>query len=228
MTRHFAPLTIGLVGAAILVALGLWQVQRLDWKRGILSEIETTIAGAPQPLPETPDAAAHRFLPVAVEGEIGAGELHVLVSRKLVGAGYRIIAPFETEAGRRILIDRGFVPTEDKAADRPAGPARLEGNLHWPAERSDFTPENDRDGNIWFAREVPVMAEALDTEPVLLVVREAAPGAPGITPLPVSAEGIPNDHLQYAITWFSLAVLWLAMTGLWLARGRIAKKGNGP
>ena len=62
------------------------------------------------------------------------------------------------------------------------------------------------------------MAEALDTEPLLVVAREVTPADPGVTPLPVSTAGIPNDHLQYALTWFSLAVIWVAMTTYWIFR----------
>ena len=76
------------------------------------------------------------------------------------------------------------------------------------------------DRNIWFARDVDVMAETLDTEPLLIVMREGAGPDPKITPLPVDTARIPNDHLQYAITWFSLAAIWLAMTVLFLRRRR--------
>ncbi|ETX30971.1 SURF1 family protein [Roseivivax isoporae] len=226
MKRLAAPLLIGLVGAAILVALGIWQVQRLEWKRGILTEIETTITADPVPLPApgAADPEADRYLPVAARGTIAPGELHVLVSRKQQGAGYRIIAPFETEDGRRVLLDRGFVPTEAKAAPRRIGATRITGNLHWPEERGGFTPENDLSDNIWFARDVAAMAEALGTEPLLVVVRTETPQAPGLVPLPVSAVGIPNDHLQYAITWFSLALIWLGMAAIWIRRGHFAKE----
>ncbi len=224
--RLVAPLLIGLAGAAILVALGLWQVQRLDWKRGILTEIETEISADPQPLPADPDPAEHRYLPVTLEGSIGPKELHVLVSQKVVGAGYRVIAPFTTEDGRRILVDRGFVPDDAKDEARRIGETALKANLHWPDERNSFTPANERERNIWFARDVAEMAEVLDTEPLLAVVRAETPAAPGIGPLPVSTSGIPNDHLQYAITWFSLAAVWLGMTLVWIRRRSFAPEGS--
>ncbi|UMA63812.1 SURF1 family protein [Roseivivax marinus] len=224
MKRLIAPLLIGLVGAAILCALGIWQVQRLAWKEAILDDITSTISGpADTTLPSDPDPQADRYRPVQLDGTVDEGELHVLVSQKRVGAGYRVIAPFTTEAGRRVLIDRGFVPTEDKDLERPAGEATITANLHWPQETGSFTPETDRDRNIWFARDVAAMADALGTEPILAVVRLEEPPVPGVTPLPVSTEGIPNDHLQYAITWFSLAAVWIAMTGIWLRRGHFSK-----
>ena len=179
---------------------------------------ESTISGAPAPLPGSYDPATDRYQPVALEGAIGSGELHVLVSQKRQGAGYRIIAPFTTAQGRTILIDRGFVPNDAKEASRRIGETAIRANLHAPEERSGFTPDNETGRNIWFARDVGAMAEALGTEPILAIVREETPPAPGIDPLPVSSEGIPNDHLQYAITWFSLAAVWLGMTLVWVRR----------
>ena len=56
------------------------------------------------------------------------------------------------------------------------------------------------------------MAAALGTEPVLVVAREISGFATDTTPLPIDTSGIPNDHLQYAITWFALALIWAGMT----------------
>ncbi|MBF9035484.1 SURF1 family protein [Rhodobacterales bacterium HKCCE2091] len=208
LKRLIGPILFGFGGVAVLVALGVWQVQRLEWKQGVLADIEARIAAEPVALPDTPDPEADRYLPVTAEGEIGDENIRVLVSLRGEGAGYRIISPFET-GGRRVMIDRGFIPVEDHVPG--GGPARVTGNLHWPDELSGSTPDPDLMRLIWFARDVTSMADALGTEPVLIVAREIEPGY-GPRPLPIGTEGIPNDHLQYAITWFSLAVLWMGMT----------------
>ncbi|WP_460274178.1 SURF1 family protein [Celeribacter sp. ULVN23_4] len=221
--RMIFPLVIGIAGCAILIALGTWQLRRLEWKQGVLAEIEAKIAAAPAPLPAEIDPSM-KYLPVVVSGEIGAEELHVLVSRKQVGAGYLIIAPFVTEDGRRVLLDRGFVPDEAKDAlrdaARSAGAVTVTGNLHWPDDMNNSTPAPDMGRNIWFGRDIPAMAAVLKTEPVLIVAREST--GEGIEPMPVGVEGIPNDHLQYAMTWFSLCIVWLGMTLflLWRIRAR--------
>ncbi len=226
MRRILGPLLIGILGTAVLIALGVWQVQRLAWKEGVLADIEARIAAEPVPLPAEPDPEADRYLPVAVSGEIGEDELHVLVSTRAEGAGFRVIAPLATEAGRRVMVDRGYVRNEAKEADRPTGAADIVGNLHWPDEVDGFTPEPDPDANIWFARDVPRMAEALGTEPVLVVVRQMSLSAPGLTPLPVDTAGIPNDHLEYAVTWFGLAAVWAAMSMflVWRTLGRTGRR----
>ncbi|CUH75736.1 SURF1 family protein [Tropicibacter naphthalenivorans] len=218
MKRILAPALFGLIGIAILVSLGTWQLQRLEWKRAILDRIETTIAGNPQPLPRLISPAEQTYMSVAMDGSFGDGALYVLVSVKRQGPGWRVISDFTTQDGRRVLVDRGFTPIESKAAPRPGAAAQITGNLLWPDDRNSSTPENDVAGNTWFARDVAQMAEALNTEPLLIVARDVRPSDPTLTPMPVDTAGIPNDHLQYAITWFSLAAVWLIMTGVWIMR----------
>ena len=220
MRRSLFFILIGLGGAAILVALGVWQVQRLAWKEAIIAEIDARIVAEPVALPADPDPETDAYLPVTVSGEVGAEALHVLISQKRQGAGYRVVAPMTLENGRRILVDLGFTPTQNKDAIATEGTTTLTGNLQWPDEVDSFIPEPDLARNIWFARDLPAMAAALDTEPLLVVARAGDLPDRKITPLPVSSARLPNDHLQYAITWFSLAAIWLAMSFLFLRRRR--------
>ncbi|MFB9150877.1 SURF1 family protein [Roseovarius ramblicola] len=219
------PLIFGIAGVAVLLGLGKWQLDRLAWKEGILADIEARISAAPVALPDDADPEADRYLPVRVTGGMSARTLRVLVSRKQVGAGYRLISALDTGT-RRVLLDRGFIKVgEDIPA--PAGAVTVTGNLHWPDDRLSSTPENDVPGNMWFARDIAQMAEVLGTEPLMIIARELSPPEQGVTPLPVDTRGIPNDHLNYAITWFSLAAIWAAMTGAFIWRGRRAAKGAG-
>jgi surfeit locus 1 family protein len=94
----------------------------------------------------------------------------------------------------------------------------ITGNLHWPDEQDDWTPEPDPTG-IWFARDVPRMSAALATDPIMVVVREyqiqrlTTPlQQMPFQPLPLDPGVIKNDHLNYAVTWFSLALVWALMT----------------
>jgi surfeit locus 1 family protein len=223
MRRTLFLLIFSLAGLGVLLWLGTWQFQRLAWKQEILSEIDSRIAAEPVPLPQQVSEDEDKYLPVTVSGDMEPGEIHVLVSVKQVGAGYRIIQSFSTE-DRTILVDRGFVPTTAKQTDRLTGPMEVTGNLHWPDEIDSYTPEADIDSNIWFARDVPNLAAALGTEPILLIARSQTD--PGVTPLPVDTAGIPNDHLQYAITWFGLALVWAAMTGYFLWRNRAPSESD--
>ena len=208
---------VGGLGFVALVSLGLWQLQRLAWKEGVLATIETRIAAEPVSLPEAPDPEADRYRAVRFEGEILPEELHVFWVTEAEGAGYRVISPFVTDEGRRILVDRGYIRATDKENTRPTGRAELAGNLLWPDEGDWTTPPPEVDTNILYARDIAYMSEHLNTEPLLVVVRT---GAENPTPLPVSTKGIPNNHLQYVITWFSLALIWAAMTAAFLLRTR--------
>ena len=222
--RRILPLLIfGLAGLALLVGLGIWQVQRLAWKEGVLAEIEARISAAPVGLPETA-TAADRYLPVQARGEIGAEALRVLVSRKQAGAGYRLISVLETD-GRRVLLDRGFIPVAREVPAPPEGKITLTGNLHWPDDRTAATPENDVAGNIWFARDIAQMAGVLGTEPLLIVARQVSPPEQGVTPLPVDTGDIPNDHLEYAVTWFSFALIWAVIVAVLIRRQTGAARG---
>ena len=220
--RHAITLLGALLGLALLLSLGVWQVQRLGWKEGVLADLEARLYGPPEPLPAEPDPVADEYAPVRLEGAIGDEALRVLASSKRLGAIWRIVSPFELDDGRRLLLDRGAIPAMRE--DVPAGGrATVLGNLHWPEERDGWTPEDDPSENVWYARDVARMAEALGTEPVMVVAREVtmASGAPAeVAPLPLDTEGIPNDHLGYAITWFGLAAAWAAMAAALLLRGR--------
>ncbi|MBP7001484.1 SURF1 family protein [Amaricoccus sp.] len=221
MTRRMiGPLIFGLAGVAILIALGVWQLHRLEWKRGVLAEIEARMTAAATDVPASPTEAADEYRHVAVAGTLEPGEVHVYTSAPPWGVGYRIVAPLRLGDGRRVLLDRGFVPIADKEAPRPPGRIRIEGALLWPDETDGWTAAPDLDKNIWLARDVPAMAAALGTEPVLIVA-SATDDPTGPTPLPVGVN-IPNDHLQYALTWFSLAAVWAVMTGylLWRIKRR--------
>ncbi|MEP5730624.1 MAG: SURF1 family protein [Sulfitobacter sp.] len=219
MSRALFLIIIGLGGAAILVALGVWQMQRLAWKQGVIADINARIVAASVAIPAQPDPTTDRFLPVEATGRFTGDTRRVLVSQKETGAGYRLITVFETE-DRRVLVDRGFVASDDKGIATPHLQVTVQGNLQWPQEIDSFTPEPDRANNIWFARDVPTLAAELKTDPVLIVARNVTNDDPVVTPLPVDTSRIPNNHLQYAITWFSLAAVWLAMSLLFLRRRR--------
>jgi surfeit locus 1 family protein len=219
MRKIVGPVLTGVIGVAILLGLGIWQVQRLHWKETLLEAISARIGASPVELPLDPDPLRDRYLAVTVAGSFLPGEIHVLTSTADGTPGYYVVAPFEAR-GRKILVERGVIPIEAAGEARPAGPAEVTGNLQWPDEKDLFTPEPDLKADIWFARDVPAMADRLETEPVMVVARNDT-GA-GIVPQPVGVEGIPNNHLNYAITWFSLAAIWAGMTVLlvWRIRRR--------
>ena len=223
MGRLIFPLLLGLVGCAVLIGLGVWQLERLQWKEAKLAQIDAKITAAPVALPASVTEKDDIYLPVMVQGRLLGPEALVLTGLNAAGAGYRVIGAFEVAGGpRKIMVDLGFVAEADRGFARPTGPMMVSGNLNWPAEKDSYTPEPDLLRGIWFAREVERMANVLGTEQVLVVARSIDPAIPAISPLPVDTSSVPNDHLNYAITWFSLALVWLGMTCLlvWRIRRR--------
>ncbi|RMC34959.1 SURF1 family protein [Paracoccus alkanivorans] len=221
MRRYLFPLILGVIGCAILVGLGIWQLQRLEWKEEMLAEIQAQIDAPAVPLPAKIDPSM-KYMPVTVSGTTTGDEIDLLSHTKEQGGGYQIVSRFITNDGREIMVDRGFVPQEARQVER--GPVRLtiRGNLHWPDEKNGSTPAPNLDENIWFARDVPAMADALKTRPILVVASSVEGDAQGVEPIPVAIEGIPNNHLSYAMQWFMIAVVWAGMTAalIWRIRQR--------
>lgn len=219
MRRILIPVIFGLAGIAVLIWLGMWQVQRLGWKQDVLAQIDARIAADPVAVPASPDPERDQYLSVQATGQLQTDMLRVLVSQKQVGAGYRLISALQM-AERAVLVDRGFIKVDGTAPDAAPGDITITGNLLWPDDRNSSTPENDVTGNIWFARDIDQMAKQLGSDPLLIIARNTSPVDAGVTPLPVDSGAIPNDHLSYAITWFSLAFIWAMMTLYFLWRQR--------
>ena len=224
MRRIWFIVFIGFAGTACLLYLGKWQIDRLYWKLDVLNKIDQKIAAAPVPLPAEPSESVHKYLSVEISGQFLQESIRVLASKKRYGAGYRIIHVFRTN-GRRLLVDLGFVGLETDYDVDLINDISLVGNLHWPDEVDNFTPEPDLENNIWFARNVERVASALQTEPILIILKDSTLKDQNIKPMPIDTTHIPNDHLQYAITWFSLAIIWALMSCLfiWTTRQKALK-----
>lgn len=220
MRRYVFPVLMGIVGVAILMSLGFWQLRRMEEKRVYLDEIAARISDAPIPLPARPEEGRDKFQAVTAEGRFTGEYLEVLAGRKGASPGVMVIEAFALPDGRRIMVQRGFVEEEARGLPRAPREAKVEGNLHWPQDANSSTPPPDVKTGLWFARDVPAMAEKLETEPTLIVA--SAPTGDGIAPMPVDTAGIPNDHWGYAIQWFLLAATWAGMTLflLWRIRAR--------
>ncbi|MGB0901825.1 SURF1 family protein [Halocynthiibacter sp.] len=214
-------LVFGITGLIILVWLGSWQVSRLAWKTDALAEIDARIQATAVALPEQPDPIKDRYLPVTVTGLASPG-VQVFATAKNQGAGYRMISIFDVQ-GRKILLDRGFRRQDTVDDLDTAVELTVTGNLLWPDEVDGFTPAPD--GTTWYARDIPAIAMSLDVDPILIVARNVTPNTFIARPMPVTSDGIPNDHLGYAITWFSLAFIWLVMTAavVWRIRQQTPK-----
>lgn len=227
-------LATGALGVLVLLALCLWQVRRLEWKEGVIAVLEARLAAEPAPLPAVFDPERQEFSRVRLAGRFdgapgahGFADAPLLASLRPHGPGYRVIQPFETAEGRRVLVDRGFVPLAEKneggAAARPTpapeGEISLVGALRWPEEGDDGPDFGARD-NVWTERDIAEMAGLFAAEPVLIVAETSTALGPWPVPQPIAAIDVPNNHLGYALTWGGLALVWAAMTGFLALRRR--------
>jgi len=229
------PTVAAAVVFAILCGLGLWQLERLQWKEALIARVEAGLASAPVPAPppaEWPglDLGAAEYRPVVVRGTFDHDrEIHVvytLVTPKgpKGGIGYQVFTPFRTEGGWWVYVNRGFVPRESadpatRSGGQVAGETTVTGLLRQPGHRAWFMPSDDPAGNAWFSRDPVLFAvtAGLPADAVAPYVIDAArdPTLPG--GLPQGGETLisfPNNHLQYVITWFGLA---LALAGVYVA-----------
>ncbi len=217
MRRNLPFLISSAIVLTILVSLGNWQVRRQGEKNAYIAAIEAKLEAAPVAPPVTATPENDQFLAVTLEGRFTGPEVHMLVSTRDHGAGYRIIQAFET-GERRVLVDRGYIRLESKDTPRPTGDMQVNGNLHWPVERDSYTPEDDVQANIWYARDVAKLSKSLNTEEVLVIAATSLPNDSTILPLPVNTSSIPNRHLEYIITWYGLAAVWVVMSLYFLKR----------
>jgi len=225
---------------AVSLGLGIWQMERREWKRGILDRIAVNQAAAPISLDELlkGDPLRREYGRVTVAGTFAHDKEFYLAARSLKNkVGLQVVTPFRTDDGRIVLFDRGWVPQESKdparrAAGQVQGRVELTGIVRRNQERRQFAPENVPDRNVWFHVDVPLMRSMAGgkADPKLDAFFLEADAAANPGGVPVGGQtrtDIPNDHLQYAITWFLIA---LAMAGVYLAyhweNGRLTLFGH--
>jgi surfeit locus 1 family protein len=202
------------LGLLLLLGLGTWQVQRLHWKEGLIAERNAALAAAPVPLPKSLEAArALEFHPVRAEGEFLNDRELYLNAQSLSGApGFHVITPFRLADGGIVLIDRGFVPTERRApqsrsAGEIADSTAVTGLLRLPEPPGWFTPANEPQKNSWFSIDIAAMAQAAGTGSALpfYIDADKTPNPGGWPQGGQTITDLPNNHLQYALTWYALA-----------------------
>lgn len=202
-----------------LIFLGTWQVQRLDWKQDLIDKLQDRSAQAPAAIPAGPlNADDHEFLPIRVTGVYDNEQEFHLVNRSLNGeAGINVVTPLRLKDGGTILVNRGWVPFEMRdVALRPegllAGEQTVTGLLRFVKPRSTIerwvVPENEPGNNAWFNIDPDAMARQAGLQSLppyyILSSDQSERGQ-----LPRGRQWSPdvrNDHLQYAITWYSLAL----------------------
>ena len=228
------PTLITIPGVLVLLGLGTWQVQRLYWKEALIAERQAGFTG-----PVTPWSEAANRLPqlywhrVSASGHFLNDRELVLAARSMNGnAGYHIVTPFAIEGGPVLLVDRGWVPLDRKdAATRSPGQLEglvtITGILRAAHQQNWLTPDNEPDKNFWFWIDIPAMARFAHVEDRIVgegYLEADATANPGGFPIGGQTRiDLPNDHLQYAITWYALAV---ALTVIYVLSSKDAARAD--
>lgn len=223
MTFRPLPILTAFAAAALVILLGLgtWQLQRRAEKHALLAQIAARQDAPAAPIEiliATGDYAAFRKA-VALGAFDHAKEAYVYAPRAdggLTRLGKKVLTPFHLTSGDTILVDRGWVSLEwssadhDKSVPEPEGEVEIEGVLRPSAVPGAFTPPAEPDKRLFYARDTAAMAKSmgitLKTGLVLELTRRLG------NPEPLSATiDIPDNHLNYAITWFALAIVLLVI-----------------
>ncbi|WP_292899826.1 MULTISPECIES: SURF1 family protein [unclassified Nitratireductor] len=229
-------LLLSLIVLVCLLALGTWQVQRLQWKEALLAQIEARINAKPADLAsieriyaETGDV---EYRPMRVEGAFRhTGERHYFATWK-GQSGYFVHTPLRLDDGRFIFVNRGFVPFDRKESEmrtqgQIVGGVRISGLArNGIGEKPSFiVPDNDISKNIFYWKDLDAMARTAglpDAARVLpfYVDADDTPNPGGLPVGGVTRIDLPNSHLQYAITWYGLALALCGVLFVWWRRNR--------
>jgi len=238
------PTIFTLAALALLIGLGVWQLERKAWKEALIDAVARRMDTVPASLPPPErwaslDAAHDEFTRVTYHA-VFENDREALVFAgasafrpDISGVGYWVFTPARLADGARVVVNRGFVPEANKdPASRAAGlikePIDIVGVLRWPEHAGLFTPAGEPARNLWFARDHLAIAAAKDLSNVApFYVEQEAPVPPGGFPQPGKlVVNLPNNHLQYAITWFALAVVLIAVFVAFAQARRHEKKAS--
>jgi surfeit locus 1 family protein len=224
---RFWPTVIMLIMMAMLIGLGTWQLQRRVWKTDLLATIAQRMTGDAVALPTAIDNPADwTFRHVTVSGHFDQSYALWLYGRTHDGkVGIHLLVPLIRDTGDTILVDRGFVPfdhgSELAPFAEPSPSGTVDGIVRTPEPGGMFMPANQPDKNLWYSVDVAAMSKVvgMTLEPVYIAARPTGePGWPVATG-GTEGTGIRNEHLNYAIFWYSMALV-LALIYVMSSRSR--------
>lgn len=209
---------------AILLALGTWQVKRLYWKEALIEGFTARAFGEAVTPPRAGVAEDMRFQRLTLAGVWMHDAETQLIGRTFEGtAGYHVVTPLKLDDGRILLVNRGWVDEDYRRPEtRPGslapGRQRIDAILRLPKRKGYFVPDNDPVGDFWFTLDIDGIAihHDLGADVIRSYSADALrPDGPLAQPIGAAVEiDIPNDHRNYALTWYGIA---LGLIGVYLA-----------
>lgn len=231
--RRLALVVFALLAFSVFVALGSWQVQRLQWKRALIERVEQRVGAAPVPAPgperwPAVTAESDEYRHVQVSGRFLYDKTSLVQAATVRGSGYWVLTPLRTPGNWLVLVNRGFLPVDATGRmtplddrNRPAADVSVTGLLRISEPGGGFLRKNDPAAGRWYSRDVPAIASAhgLGDVAPYFVDADASTGTPGSGD-PVgglTVVSFRDNHLVYALTWYALALM-VAGAALWVWR----------
>ncbi|WP_380876183.1 SURF1-like protein [Sphingomonas sp. DBB INV C78] len=224
-------LAIALFATATFLALGVWQIERRSWKLDLIARVKERVHAPPAPPPAfapwtEAEARQQEYRHVALTGTFRHDRETLVQALTLRGAGFWVLTPLQTANGL-VLVNRGFVPPDKRdpatrKAAQASGQVRVTGLLRLSEPGGGFLRVNDPTANRWYSRDVAAIAGARHLPAVApyFVDADAAPNPGGYPVGGLTVVKFYNQHLSYALTWFTMAILSAAASLLVLTRGR--------
>jgi surfeit locus 1 family protein len=216
------PTLFTLAALPVLLALAFWQVERLEWKKNLIAMIERNMAS--EPIDATtlidlwPEKMYNRMRATGIF--MHDKEMYRIAPSRDMKAGYHVLTPLKMNNGYIVLVNRGWVPiekrdpatrkeTQTKSRVTVTGIMRIPGGPRW------FQPANDPEKNVWYSFDLEMMEQKIGKAAEFKLVPyiiDADKTPPGVIPVGGQTQlDIPNNHLSYAITWFSLSLSLLVI-----------------
>ena len=226
LTPGRIALVIALLGLVLLfVGLAVWQVERRTWKHALIERVDQRVHAAPVAAPPrarwslvTRDDDEYRHVRVA--GTVLPGRETFVQAVTIFGSGYWLVVPLRQDDGAVVLVNRGFVSSDDRTRLADHGDRiDVTGLLRVTEPGGRFLRHNDPVRDRWYSRDVQAIATARglqDVAPYFVDAdadpANAADGSEGAVArgVPVGGQTViafPDNHLLYAITWSLLALL---------------------
>jgi surfeit locus 1 family protein len=215
-------LTACALACAGFVALGVWQVERLAWKEALIARVQRNVDAAPVPAPGPAQwdslTREDEYRRVQAHGRLDYDREVLVAATTELGQGYWVLTPLQTQEGTWLLVNRGFVPPEQRGRV-PQGALELTvtGLLRFSEPGGRLLRKNDPAEGRWYSRDVAAIAaqqRLAGTVSPFFIDQVAMPGAAPAWPRPgLTVLRFRNDHLVYAATWFALAAMMAAAFG---------------
>ena len=214
---------------SLLITLGFWQLQRLEWKNTLLSKIEDNYNNITIDFPFLESSSQFEYMNSNIDGNYLSEKLMFFYRSNLNGdSGFNVVIPFKTTEGIIVYVDNGWIPFKNKENldidfINKSKVYSLSGALIFKKDRKYFTPENDYNENIWYLLNTDEMDSVLDLSSSNYILKLIDQNYFEEFLIEFNPTNIKNNHLQYAVTWFLMA-LFISIFYIYLIKQKVRKR----